>query len=267
VVQPSVGRLQVAPTGGGAQAASQTSPVPRTWQDEPVIGADRADKRPIVPVILTWDDPRLIESVDAVLLDDQCFVLPTDTVYGIAAAADSATAIQRLQGAKGRDDRYPPPVLIADVDDLAHLTGDLSPQAQALADAYWPGPLTLILDQAPDAAIGFGPGMGRTIAVRLPAHEPLRRLLRHTGPLATSSANRHDQPAAMTVAEAVAGFDGRVGLYIDGGPTRGRTPSSIVSFTDDPAGRLLRQGGVAPADLERLAPGLGTAWTQAGPRG
>ncbi|MDR1449013.1 MAG: Sua5/YciO/YrdC/YwlC family protein, partial [Propionibacteriaceae bacterium] len=166
-----------------------------------------------------------------------------------------AAAVCRLQAAKGRDWQTPPPVLIADLEDLNGLAAAVPPAARRLAAACWPGPLTLVFDLAPQAGLGLGDGAA-TVAVRLPDCEPLRRLLRRVGPLAVSSANRHGRRPATTAAEALSELGGRVALCVDGGPTPGPVPSSIVSFAAGAGGRLLRWGRLGPAFLRRFAPGL-----------
>jgi tRNA threonylcarbamoyl adenosine modification protein (Sua5/YciO/YrdC/YwlC family) len=214
--------------------------------------------------VMGWDEPGLAAAAVQALAAGHCLVCPTDTVYGLAARAADAAAVRRLQRLKGRGDDTPPPVLIADPADLAGLAAGLPPAAARLAAAFWPGPLTLVFDLAPAAGVSLGPGAA-TVAVRLPAHGPLRALLRQTGPLAVSSANRHGQPPAVTAAEAQAVFGARVPLYIDGGPTPGRTPSAVVVFAGCPGGRLVRPGRLTMAALRAVAPDLaaaGPAWRE-----
>ncbi|MDR1265081.1 MAG: threonylcarbamoyl-AMP synthase [Propionibacteriaceae bacterium] len=198
-------------------------------------------------------DDGLVEAVLAVLRRDDCVVLPTDTVYGLAALAGSARAVQRLQAAKGRGDDFPPPVLVADLAAVESWTGPLPPAAGRLAEAYWPGPLTLVLPLAPTAPPLARPP-GAEIAWRVPDHPELRQLLRATGPLATSSANRHGHPAATTVDQARRQLGRSVALYVDGGPTPGPTPSTVVALAPD-GPRVLRPGRLSPADI---------AWAVAG---
>jgi len=156
----------------------------------------------------------------------ECIVVPTDTVYGLAARADDAAAVARLQDIKGRADAFPPPVLVADPADAWALARPASPAAHRLADAFWPGALTLVLaTDRTDLSLAY---LNGTIGLRVPDLPALRPLLRLTGPLAVSSANRHTAPAATTVAEAAAQLGDAVALYIDGGPTPGPAPSTVV---------------------------------------
>jgi tRNA threonylcarbamoyl adenosine modification protein (Sua5/YciO/YrdC/YwlC family) len=177
----------------------------------------------------------------AALQAGELVVFPTDTVYGVAALASDAQAVVKLQEAKGRGADFPPPVLVADLAAALELAPDFPAAALSLARAFWPGALTLIVPaggKAPQYAQALG-----TIALRVPAHDGLRGLLDRTGPLATSSANRHDGPPATTAAEAQAQLGAAVALYLDGGPTPGDTPSTIVSFAGRP--RIVRAGSLA----------------------
>jgi tRNA threonylcarbamoyl adenosine modification protein (Sua5/YciO/YrdC/YwlC family) len=195
------------------------------------------------------------ETVLAALAASACVVLPTDTVYGVAARADRPEAIDRLQAAKGRGDDFPPPVLLADPADLAGLVGAVPGAAARLAELFWPGPLTLVLPLAAGADPRLGP-QSASLALRVPDLDLLRQLLRRSGPLACSSANRHGQPPATTVGQARAALGPAVACYVDGGPRPGPTPSSIVSFVDGPDGRLLRRGRLDAAALAEAAPRL-----------
>lgn len=201
-------------------------------------------------------------------------ILPTDTVYGIGCHAADAGAVERLLAAKGRGRQMPPPVLVADPADLTGVVAQVPQAARALMEAFWPGPLTLILDA--DAALTWDLGETRgTIAVRMPDHELALDLLRRSGPLAVTSANPTGAPSATDAASARAAFPGRVRtidagfrtaqdddgisagdiLLLDGGATPGPVPSTIVSLAGAHARapRILRQGVLSPADLERAA--------------
>jgi tRNA threonylcarbamoyl adenosine modification protein (Sua5/YciO/YrdC/YwlC family) len=176
--------------------------------------------------VVTMDDAQLFDVVESVLVAGQCVVVPTDTVYGIAALADDRQAVARLQQAKARSDAFPPPVLVADAAD-AWLTASSTPAyARALGEALWPGALTLILPSVREELSLVG-AVG-SIGLRVPDHGQLRALLRHTGPLAVSSANRQDQAPATTMEEARAQLGDAVALYVDGGQTPGPLASTVV---------------------------------------
>jgi len=170
------------------------------------------------------DDPDLWARASEVLDAGECIVFPTDTVYGIAARPDP-DAVARLQQVKGRSDAFPPPVLVADAEAAWSVVTSASHQARRLAEAFWPGALTLIL--ASDQNLSLAQQVG-TIGVRVPGHDKVRHLLSLTGPLAVSSANKHNLPPATSVEEAIQQLGNEVGLYIDGGPTPGPSPSTVV---------------------------------------
>lgn len=183
----------------------------------------------------------------------ECIVLPTDTVYGIGADAFSADAVRGLLEAKGRGRDMPPPVLIADAAMLRSLTDEIADEVIAVAQAFWPGPLTLILPLQPELGLDLG-DLGGTVAVRVPDHNFTRELLRVTGPLAVSSANTTGNPAATTIAEASAQLGDSVAVYLDSGPSSGPVPSTIVDLTGEPT--VLRAGRISAAELAVHLPGL-----------
>ena len=177
----------------------------------------------------------------------QLVVLPTDTVYGIGADAFDADAVRRLLAAKGRGREMPPPVLVSAATTLDALAVGVPSYARALMEALWPGPLTLVCRQQPSLHWDLGDTRG-TVAVRMPDHEDALELLARTGPLAVSSANRTGMPAATDADAAEQMLGKSVAVLIDGGPTPGSTPSTIVDVTGS-KGRVLRLGAV---DLDRL---------------
>ena len=201
-------------------------------------------------------------------------ILPTDTVYGIGCDAAEAGAVERLLAAKGRGRQMPPPVLVADPADLIGLVAQVPEAARALMEAFWPGALTLILEADETLTWDLGE-TGGTLAVRMPAHGLALNLLRRSGPLAVTSANPTGAPPATDAAAARAAFPGRVRcveeltqgvagtgavgrediLLLDGGATPGPVPSTIVTLAGAHARapRILRQGVLALADLERVA--------------
>lgn len=204
-----------------------------------------------------WDiaaDPdAAIDAAATAVADGRCIVLPTDTVYGIGADATNAAAVQGLLDAKERGRDMPPPVLIAEVGMLRALTDEVSPEMLAVADAFWPGALTMVVRAHPHLRMDLG-DRGETIAVRVPDLDFARDLLRATGPLAVSSANVSGHPAATSVEEAREQLGKRVKVYLDGGPSGGGVPSTIVDLTGTP--RILREGKVSRTELEAVLPDL-----------
>ncbi|ANW18085.1 L-threonylcarbamoyladenylate synthase [Streptomyces clavuligerus] len=184
-------------------------------------------------------------------------VLPTDTVYGIGADAFSSEAVSDLLEAKGRGRNMPTPVLIGSPNTLHGLVTDFSEQAWELVDAFWPGALTLVAKHQPSLQWDLGDTRG-TVAVRMPLHPVAIELLTETGPMAVSSANLtgHRAPEDCDAAQEMLGDS--VSVYLDGGPTPGIVPSSIVDVT----GRvpvLLRAGALDAEELRKVVPDLEVA--------
>lgn len=203
----------------------------------------------------TRTDPEAaIDAAAAAIAAGECIVLPTDTVYGIAADPFDAAAVQRLLDAKHRGRDMPPPVLIADTYALRTLAEDVGPSLEALAEAFWPGALTVVVNAQSSLRMDLGE-RGRTIAVRIPDHAFTRELLRATGPLAVSSANVSGEPAATTVAEAKAQLKKSVSVYLDAGPAAANVPSTIVDLTSEEP-RILREGVLTRAQLAEHLPSL-----------
>ena len=175
-------------------------------------------------------------------------VIPTDTVYGIGCDAFNTRAVAALLEAKGRGRDMPAPVLVGTVSAATALVQSLGTHGQDLIDAFWPGPLTLIFRANPSLAWDLGDTKG-TVAVRMPMHQVALDLLRETGPMAVSSANRSGQPPATTVEEAEEQLGDSVAVYLDGGPCTDNVPSTIVDLTTA-VPRLLRKGAI-PVDKIR----------------
>ena len=179
-------------------------------------------------------------------------VTPTDTVYGVAADAFSPVAVSSLLAAKGRSRQAPPPVLVGNAKAAVALVEETSVISDDLMDRFWPGGLTLVFRANRSLAWDLGETMG-TVAVRMPLHPVALDLLRETGPLAVSSANRTGEPPATTMAEAQAQLGDTVAVYLDGGTCPSNVPSTIVDVTG-PVPRLLRQGAVSVDRLRAVVP-------------
>ena len=179
-------------------------------------------------------------------------VLPTDTVYGIGADAFTPSAVSALLAAKGRGRSMPPPVLVGSVRAAAALTESLGAFGQDLIDEFWPGPLTLVFRASPTLNWDLGDTLG-TVAVRMPLHPVALQLLRQTGPMAVSSANRHSSPPATTVGEAQEQLGAGVSVYLDGGPCADNVPSTILDLTGT-VPRMLRAGTISVDQLRKVVP-------------
>ena len=189
----------------------------------------------------------------------QLIVIPTDTVYGIAADAFDADAVSELLAAKGRGREMPPPVLIRAATTLDAIAIDVPDYARALIDKFWPGPLTLVCTQQASLRWDLGDTRG-TVAVRMPDHRITLELLDRTGPLAVSSANLTGQPAATNPDDAEVMLGEKVALIVDAGATPGSAASTIVDVTASP-GRVLRTGALSLEELNAVLEPLGATLT------
>ena len=187
---------------------------------------------------------------------NELVVLPTDTVYGIAANAFSPKAVEALLNAKGRDRTMPPPVLIPKVETLSALASDLPLVANQLAAAFWPGALTMVLKAQRSLEWDLGETRG-TVALRVPDHKITLALLEDVGPLAVSSANLTGKDAAVNVQQAVEHFGDNVAVYLDGGASAKGEASTILDLTQVRDGepiRVLRKGAIS---LDRIRSVIG----------
>lgn len=173
--------------------------------------------------------------------------MPTDTVYGIAADAFNKLGVDMLLAAKRRGRDKPPPVLVGEKRTALALAAEVSEQAQELMDNFWPGPLTIIVTAQPSLTWDLGE-TGGTVALRMPAHECALALLRKTGPLAVSSANRSEQEPARTAHAAHRALGPSARIYLDAGPAGDELPSTIVDATG-PHLRIVRHGALSAAEL------------------
>ena len=188
--------------------------------------------------------------------------LPTDTVYGIGVSLDTPGGIERLFAAKSRPPDKAIALLLADLEQATEI-GELAPAAQALAAAFWPGGLTLVvprrMDRALPAALTGGelaPGAIPTVGLRVPNHDAPRALARALGPLPTTSANRSGEPEARDADEIERLLGGSIDLVLDGGPAAGGPASTVVDVTSA-APRILRPGAIDEAAISRCLASAG----------
>jgi L-threonylcarbamoyladenylate synthase len=196
------------------------------------------------------DDAALAEAA-AVLQRGGLVAFPTETVYGLAADALRADAVQRIFVAKERAATNPLIVHVASMDQARGLAREWPERAERLAAGFWPGPLTLVVARAaivPDIVTAGGP----TVALRMPSLELARRLIAAAGtPLAAPSANRSTRVSPTRAEHVLATLSGRIELVLDGGPTTGGIESTVIDVTG-PRPRLLRPGPVGVDELERV---------------
>jgi L-threonylcarbamoyladenylate synthase len=181
-------------------------------------------------------------------------VMPTDTVYGIGADAFTAHAITALHHARGVTNQVPPPVLVGSRHTLDGLVYSLPKAARELADAFWPGALTLYVEHSPSLQWDMGETGGK-IAVRMPLHPVALEVLRGVGPMAVTTANKVGQPAPATAEEARDQLEYAVRVYLEAGAATDPAPSTIVDVTGD-VPRVLRQGAIPFAKLHDVVPDL-----------
>jgi tRNA threonylcarbamoyl adenosine modification protein (Sua5/YciO/YrdC/YwlC family) len=194
--------------------------------------------------LVTMDDDTALDAAAQALRAEQVVVLPTDTVYGLAALPQSARAVDELAVLKDRPPSMPIAILVASREQALTLAGAVPDAAERLMEAFWPGPLTLVLP----ARDSDGP---QTVGIRCPDHEFVRDLAQRVGPLAVTSANRHGQPTDETAAGAAHSLAREVALVIDGGRCAG-IASTVVDATD-PNLPLLREGSIRREAIVRVA--------------
>ena len=200
------------------------------------------------PPVVALDAPDALEQASRVLAAGGTVVLPTDTVYGVAALAELPRSTEKLFALKDRGADHPVAVLVANVEQALELVEAPAEDPARWMATLWPGPLTLVLPRsarARDLALGGEPA---SIGVRCPDHDFIRALATELGPLATTSANRSGSPTPVDAHEAAASLVGEVDLVVDGGPA-GTVASTVV----DAAGAdwsILREGAIG---ADRLA--------------
>jgi len=196
-------------------------------------------------------DPSLIKDIASALLGEAVAAYPTETFYALGAAAFCGPAVDRVFRLKKRQAGKPLSFIVSDLDMVEAIAAPLPPAFKVLAGEFWPGPLTLVLPAAaglPERLLG----PGRTIAVRIPPPAWLRALVHELAePLTATSANVSGERELAEPAEVRALFEGEVDLLIDGGPTPGGRPSTIVDLTG-PRPAVLREGTIPAARIEAL---------------
>jgi len=189
-------------------------------------------------VLIPLHDPSALDAAEQALRAGGAIVLPTDTVYGLAALPEF---VDQLYSLKGRPESVPIAVLVASIEQAQTLVRVAEP-ARRVADALWPGPLTLVLETLDGQS---------TLGVRCPDHQFVRDLARRVGALSTTSANRHGEVTPPTAADAAAALEGDVALVIDGGPVHG-VASTVVDACDETL-TILREGPISAEQVRAAA--------------
>ncbi|MEL7685366.1 L-threonylcarbamoyladenylate synthase [Citromicrobium bathyomarinum] len=191
-----------------------------------------------------------------ILRDGGLVAVPTETVYGLAARADSEDAVSRIFAAKGRPSFNPLIVHVSDVQQAEALV-TMEPRALALADRFWPGPLTLVLPRHGNATVASSIHAGLpTLAVRCPAHPVMRAVLDELAiPVAAPSANASETVSPTTAEHVLATLDGRIDAVLDAGASERGLESTIVALRQDGGWSLLREGPIGREMLEDMLGG------------
>jgi L-threonylcarbamoyladenylate synthase len=198
-------------------------------------------------------DPSVIHEAAALIRTGQLVAFPTETVYGLGANALDALAVDRIFQAKGRPSTDPVIVHVRATQQVAELTAHIPDVAQSLINAFWPGPLTLVLPRGPRVPPNVSAGLP-TVAIRMPAHPVALALIAAAGvPIAAPSANLFAHPSPTTAQHVLHDLDGKIALILDAGPTQVGVESTILDISADHP-RLLRPGGVPLDALRQVVP-------------
>jgi L-threonylcarbamoyladenylate synthase len=205
------------------------------------------------PVIDCRTDEGLAKGIAAAVKavrSGELVVLPTDTVYGVGVDAFAPDAVTAVLAAKGRGREMPPPVLIPTAQTVYGLATSVPAYARVLMQAFWPGPMTLVLLAQTSLMWDLGDTNG-TVALRMPKHDTALALLDRVGPMAVTSANVSGQPPAKTIQDAAAQLGSAVTVYLDAGPCTDALPSTILDCTGE-APVILRAGAISAGEVQRV---------------
>lgn len=196
--------------------------------------------------VLSVHASNAITSALEILYSGGLVAFPTDTVYGVGALVFDEKAVESIYTAKDRPVEKAIPVLIGESDHLTQVAEEIPLFAAKLIARFWPGPLTVLVPKKPSLppVVSANPAVG----VRIPDHEVARALLRLSGPLAVTSANRSSQPSPTTAQEVLEQLGGRIALILDGGRTPGGIPSTLVDCTGQEI-QVLREGPISKEQL------------------
>ena len=192
-----------------------------------------------------------IDNAVSALADGGVVAIPTDTLYGIAAAALDESAVQRVFDVKERGQSIPLPLFVSGIDDFHEFGRRVPDVAIELAAAFWPGKLTIVVDRSsrvPDIVTG---GLD-TVGLRVPDHPVPREIVaRLAAPITATSANISGQPPLTSADHVLRHLGDRLDLVVDGGQIRPSKPSTVIDVTRTPC-RILRQGAVTPDRIEQV---------------
>lgn len=199
--------------------------------------------------ILKASDTKAISLAVEYIRSGKVIAFPTDTVYGIGASVQSPHGIAQLYAVKERDKSKAIPILIGKIEDLEEITIEITPKVRKLANAFFPGPLTLVIPRNP--ALPENLSLHSTVGVRMPDHPLILTLLERTGSLAATSANISGYPNPTTASEVLEQLGGRIPLILDGGKTPGGIPSTVVDCTKEKP-VILREGPITIEAIDQV---------------
>jgi L-threonylcarbamoyladenylate synthase len=206
---------------------------------------------PVIKITPEKVDSEQILLVAQALRKQAVIAYPTDTFYGLGADCRSVPSLRRISQIKQRLPLKPMPVLVSDISQVKALAADVPPIFDRLTDAFWPGPLTLVLKAARGLPSALA-GPNQTIGMRLPAVAWLRELVRQSGfPIVATSANISGEREADSAEEVIRQFRRKVDLIVDGGRTPGGRPSTVVDVSGD-IPQIIRVGAVPEVDIRRV---------------
>ena len=198
--------------------------------------------------LLNLESEGVLERAVDLLQRGEPVAFPTDTVYGIGVHGFQSEAVERLYSLKQRPAHMPIPLLLPDVAMVRATCTDIPPVVWRLAERFWPGGLSLVLQSSPAVPCAVTAG-GATVAVRVPDHRWVRELGRRLGaPLAATSANRHGKPSPIAADDVMDAFEGLLPLIVDGGPCRGGVASTVLDLAVVPP-TILRSGPVTAQQI------------------
>ncbi|MBQ6266273.1 MAG: threonylcarbamoyl-AMP synthase [Clostridia bacterium] len=201
--------------------------------------------------LLRADRPEDLACAADLLRNGGLVAIPTETVYGLAANALDPAAVARIFEAKGRPQDNPLIVHVASMEEIPPLVAQVDPRLSALADAFWPGPLTVVMKKSDRIPAVVSAGLD-TVAIRMPSHPTAHAVIAAAGvPLAAPSANTSGRPSPTRASHVLTDLDGRIDAVLEGGESEVGVESTVITLTTDPP-TLLRPGGITHAQLEQV---------------
>ena len=196
-------------------------------------------------------EPDLLNKAADVILNNSVIGYPTETVYGLGANALSDVAVEKVFALKGREKNKPILIIASDLDQVKKLVASFPSRAEVLANAFWPGALTMVLEAAPQLS-KLLLGGGNQIGIRIPGNQICLELLKLCGvPITSTSANLSGKANPINAEEVLENFGNKLDLIIDGGPSRSRIPSTVLQI-DGNRLTLIREGAIPKAKIEEV---------------